>query len=503
MSLKINKRIILTYSIFIVIIAYLLYSNSNLEKNNSTNNNTYNGKKAKYVFYFIGDGMGIPQVNAAEAYLAANSDIIGIKELNISHFPAQALFTTYAENRYITGSAAAATALATGHKTTINTISMDGSRQRPLKTIAEIAKDNGMKVGIITSVSIDHATPACFYAHQPLRSKYYEIGIDLANSNFDFFGGGGFKSPAGKNNKKINSIELAKKNGYKYVNTKEDFNKLNNSSGKVIAVSPILANGKALRYAIDQNKDDITLADFTSKAIEVLDNEKGFFLMVEGGKIDWACHANDAATVIHEVIDFDAAVGKAIDFYKKHPKETSIVVVGDHETGGLTIGFAGTKYESSFKLINNQKVSFEGFNKILSKYKKNHNKSNAKFSDILALLKENFGLGNKNLELSEYELFRLKEAFNQSINKKNIKPKNIHENTYLLYGGYEPITVTATHILNQKAGIAWTTYSHTGTPIPVRVMGVGQNVFKGYFDNTDIPKKMLNIMDIKQKLSEK
>lgn len=507
MSLKINKKIAITYSIFILIIAYLLYANTNLDNNNT--DNTYKGKKAKYVFYFIGDGMGIPQVNAAEAYLAANTDEIGIKKLNISKFPAQALFTTYAENRYITGSAAAGTALATGHKTTISTISMDGAKQKSFKTIAEKVKDNGMKVGIVTSVSIDHATPACFYAHQPSRGNYYEIGQQLANSNFDFFGGGGFKNLDGEKHDTVNSIELAKKNGFNFVNNKADFKKLNNKSGRIIAVSPKLAGGKALRYSIDQNDDDITLADFTSKAIEVLDNDKGFFLMVEGGKIDWACHANDAATLIHEVIDFDAAVGKAIDFYKKHPKETTIIIVGDHETGGLTIGFAGTKYKSAFKSINNQKVSYETFNMRINNYKKNHKNNNAKFSDVLGLLKEDFGFGNKDFELSKYELSRLKEAYKQSLAYKksdkiyNKKSKNVNENTYLLYGGYEPLTVTATHILNQKSGIAWTTYSHTGTPIPVRAMGLGHNIFKGYFDNTDIPKKMLSIMGIKENSSEK
>ena len=257
----------------------------------------YTGKSPKYIFYFIGDGMGLSQSNAAEAYLAAISGKNGIQKLEMNKFPYHGFYTTYASDRFITGSAAAGTALATGYKTSINTIGMDASKQKSLQTVAERARDLGYKVGIVSSVSIDHATPASFYAHQPSRNMYYNISLDLSKSNFNYFGGGGFKHPDGdgkldKNNsmanfgmgvdKKIenkltNAIEIAKERGYRLLNTKEAFNQLKKGDDKIIAIAPRLAGGKALPYAIDQTENDITLSEFTKKGIELLDNKNGFF----------------------------------------------------------------------------------------------------------------------------------------------------------------------------------------------------------------------------------
>ncbi|MDZ7775411.1 MAG: alkaline phosphatase [Bacteroidales bacterium] len=147
---------------------------------------------------FIGDGMGMAHVNAAEAFVAAGKNNITMNTLNISGFEVQSFMTTYSQDRFITGSAASGTAIATGHKTTTGTISMDSDHKKSYKTIAEKAKDNGYKVGILTSVPINHATPAVFYAHEPVRHNYYSIGKQLPLSGFDFFGGGAFKHPTGK-----------------------------------------------------------------------------------------------------------------------------------------------------------------------------------------------------------------------------------------------------------------------------------------------------------------
>jgi alkaline phosphatase len=476
----------------------------------------YKGKSPKYIFYFIGDGMGLSQSNAAEAYLSAIEGKNGIKKLEMNKFPHHGFYTTYATDRFITGSAAAGTALATGHKTSINTIGMDASKQNPVESIAERARDLGYKVGIISSVSIDHATPASFYAHQPSRSMYYNISLDLSKSNFNYFGGGGIKHPEGdgkidKNNtmanfgqgddkkvtnKKINSIELAKKRGYSLINTKKEFQNLKRGDDKIIAIAPRLVGGKALPYAIDQTENDITLSDFTQKGIELLNNEKGFFMMIEGGKIDWTCHANDAATAIKEVINLDSAVKVALEFYNKHPEETLIVVGGDHETGGMALGFSGSHYHSAFKLLQYQNISNDEFTKIVNKYKKN-NKGSYKLEDGMALVKKHFGLGDKDkgLELSAFEKEQLKNAFEQSMNYKKEFKKD--DQFYLLYGSYNPLTTTACHILSQKAGIGWTSFSHTATPIPVKAIGVGSELFSGYYDNTDMAKNIFRLLQRK------
>jgi alkaline phosphatase len=481
----------------------------------------------KYAFLFIGDGMGMPQINAAERYLSSvEGGVAGIKKLKMTQFPAQGLTTTYANDRYITGSAAAATAMATGYKTNIGVISMDPSKTRNYKTIAEMAKDAGRKVGIISSVSIDHATPACFYAHQPSRSLYYKIDIDLANSGFDFFGGGGMRQK-GREAGDPDAYDVAAQKGYRVVSDKSEFMSLRPGSGKVLAYNPVLAGAASLPYQLDRingRYGDISLANFTEKAIELLNNENGFFIMVEGGKIDWACHANDATPAIYDTIAFDQAVGEALEFYAAHPDETLIVVTGDHECGGMTLGFAGTKYETSFDLLQHQKRSATDYfaGSFLTDYKEKAGSGRPSINDLMEHIEETFGLvhlsdsqkatleakaksGDKaaadtlKLALSDYQYEKVKDAFEQSM--KGAEERSENEETYLLYGGYDPLSVTLSHILNQKAGIGWTSYKHTGVPVPTFATGVGAAQFNGYYDNTDVAKKMMHIMGMKSSVA--
>ena len=457
----------------------------------------YKGKPAKYVFYFIGDGMGLPQKAAAEAYTG--------KKLVIDSMTAQGITTTKAANRYITGSAASATALACGLKTNINYIGVDPNF-KPIKSVAEMARDKGWKVGIISSVSIDHATPAAFYSHVKTRKMYHEIAHAMADSKFDFFGGGGVKDPTGKKSKKPlgDALQKLEKAGYKIVTKKDDFMALKPGSGKVYAYNAWLQDGKAMPYAMDRRKEDISLADFTGKAIELLNNKKGFFLMVEGGKIDWACHANDATASIKDTLAFDDAVAKAVAFYKKHPKETLILVTGDHECGGLTLGYAGTKYKSYFDILGKQTVSFQKFSdEVLKKYKKEKG-AKAGFGQIKPLITEYFGLKfegdakKDQLVLLPYQVKMLENAYKESMAGKMEKSKN--PETALLYGGYEPLAVAITHLLNNKAGLGWTSYKHTGVPVATSAMGVGAKSFNGYYDNTDVAKKVMAVMGVKAKV---
>ncbi len=471
-------------------------------------------KAPKYIFYFVGDGMSQPQITMAEKAISEpgfreqfNKQTCGIynhdgSALNLRKFPSVGLATTNAENRFITCSAAAATALATGHKTTINTISMNGDRTANYESIAEKAKKAGMKVGVVTSVSIDHATPACFYAHVADRNMYEDIAHWLLKSDFDYFGGGFTRWDTYKEMTREQFMDSLKTKGYTVTSTRKDFDALNAQSGKVLATVNKLTNqkidGSSLPYNIDldvQASDDdrIVLRDFVKKGIELLYNEdKGFFLFTEGGKIDWADHANDAVSNIYETLALDAAIGVAMEFYSQHPDETLIVFTGDHECGGLTLGFAGTHYESAFQLMQNQVVSFETFGQEMKEYIK----TNPKFDAVLAKLQENFGIGGEGaLKLSEYETKRLKEAYLFAKGDKSVKLSD--EERDLFYGGYEPLTVTTTHIIDNKAGVEWASYSHTALPVPVYSMGCGSNQMEGYFDNTDIPNTMMRLANLK------
>ena len=469
------------------------------EKNKGTDSSkSETVKKPKYVFMFIGDGMSHAQINSAQILKGNNKEgEIVTKGLNFTQFPVVGSATTYDSTSFCPDSASTATAYSTGEKTHSGFIGLKVDKKTVAPSITEQLKEDGMKIGIVTSVSIDHATPAAYYAHSESRNEYYNIATQLAKSNFDYFAGGELKQPKGKEKDKEDAYKIIENSGYKIVRTKEEIKSLNSDSGKVYAISPELQDQGAMPYAIDSKTGDLTLADFVKKGTEVLDNDKGFFLMCESGKIDWACHANDAMSAMGDVLEFENAIGEAVEFAKKHPEETLIVVTGDHETGGMTIGYATTGYNTAFNILNNQKMSYVAFDKMISKMKKSNPKIN--FKDIMPIITENFGLispedekakddKNKELVLTEAEYKKLKDSFSETMKKDEERSKT--EESYVLYGDYEPLSVSLTHILNNKAGIGWTSYSHTGTPVPVYAYGVGSEKFNGSYDNTDIYKKL-------------
>jgi alkaline phosphatase len=330
--------------------------------------------QAKYVFYFIGDGMGVNQVNGTEMYQAElRNGRIGVEPLLFTQFPVATMATTFSATNSVTDSAAAGTALATGKKTYNHAISV-GEDKNAIQTVAEKAKKAGKKVGVTTSVSVDHATPAAFYAHQPDRNMYYEIALDLPKSDFDFYAGGGFLKPTTSFDKKEapSIFPIFEEAGYTVARGYNDYKAKSAKAEKMILIQEEGANPSCLPYAIDRKENDLTLAQITESAIDFLTKgkNKGFFLMVEGGKIDWACHANDAATVFNEVKDMDNAIKVAYEFYKKHPKETLIVVTADHETGGIVLGTG--KYELNLKALQSQKHSADGLSQRISELRKDY-----------------------------------------------------------------------------------------------------------------------------------
>jgi alkaline phosphatase len=448
--------------------------------------------RAKYVFLFIGDGMGQAQVNLTQAYLAALENRIGFNELTFTTFPQVGFVSTYANNQLITCSAAAGTALACGNKTNTGRIGMDTSGTVPFESIAEKAKKEGYKVGILTTVSIDHATPSAFYAHVPDRDMYFEIGRQLTESDFDFFAGGGFVTPEDTvDGKTVNLLELARQNGFNVVNTREGFDRLKPGDGKTLLFSQRVAGEAAMPFYIDMDPADLTLADFTAKGIQLLSNEKGFFMMVEGGKIDWACHGNDAAATIQEVISFDKAVENAYSFYMKHPDETLIIVTADHETGGLALGNYKTKYSSYIGLLKYQKSSVEELNKIVARFRTDKSSDpEADFARMMKVVETEIGLNSRQhgTLLSEEELASLKKLFKMSVYGSGAEDGS--------YGDYEAFIDAAINLLAEKAGISWGTSAHTAVNVPVYAIGPGAEKLSGYIDNTDIPRIIGTLMVI-------
>ena len=486
----------------------------------------------KYVFLFIGDGMSYPQVQLTNYYLSAsqgqNAGTVTVEgeektkldsknNLTMMSFPIAGSAQTYDSTSFAPDSASTATSIATGKKTWSGSINVSEDFTQTYETIAEKLKaQKDMKIGILSTVNLNHATPAAFYAHQASRSSYYDIGLEMIDSGFDYFAGGGLLQPTGKEKDKEDLYALAEAAGYKVVQTQAEAEALKAEDGKVIAIDEHLADSSAMSYELDRAEEEWALADYVEKGIEVLDNDNGFFMMVEGGKIDWACHANDAASTITDTIALDNAVEKAVEFYNEHPEETLIIVTGDHETGGLTIGFAGTDYDTFLKNFENQKISYAKYD---SDYVSGYKENKTDFETVMKDVTELFGLqapagtdsettqqkdsadqhpesdNDGALVMTEYEYGQLKAAYETTMSRTG-EEAEFAQDEYIRYGSYEPLTVTITHILNNKSGINFGSYAHTGLPVEVLVQGVGAESFDGYYDNTDIYSKMAALLGV-------
>ena len=437
---------------------------------------------AKYVFYFIGDGMGVNQVNGTEMYLAEQEGRIGAKSLLFTSFPVASVATTFSATNSVTDSSAAGTALATGSKTYNGAIGMDDQKQ-PLQSVAAQAKAAGKKVGVATSVSVDHATPAAFYAHQPDRDMYYEIATDLPKAGFDFYAGGGFLKPTTTADQKeapsiFPIIEAA---GYTVARGLQEYQSKAAEAGKMVLIQKEGSAPDCLPYAIDRQEGDLSLAEITQSAIDFLTKgkDKGFFLMVEGGKIDWACHGNDAATVFHEVVDMDNAIRVAYEFYKKHPKETLIVVTADHETGGLGLGTG--PYKLNLKVLDAQKQSQDELSRAITNLRRMRKVIN--WEEMKEFLGEKMGFW-KELPLNWEQEKMLRDAYEDSFVKKHV----VFEES--LYAKTEPLAVAAKKVMSQLAYLGWCSGGHSAGYVPVYAIGVGSKLFMGKMDNTDIPKRI-------------
>ncbi|HIS44967.1 MAG TPA: alkaline phosphatase [Candidatus Scatomorpha merdigallinarum] len=466
----------------------------------------------KYVFLFIGDGMSYPQIQSTADYLGALADddymqaepslddnggavLDGPVELNFMNFEAAGSAVTFDSNSFAPDSASTATSIATGHKTYSGSINVDETGTVEYETISEkLHEQLGWEIGVISSVNLNHATPAAFYAHQASRGDYYEIGEELVESGFEYFAGGGLLDPD-NGGESDNLYDLAEEAGYT-VSMDYATHDTVTADDKVVLIDENLADSDAMAYEIDRTDDMWSLADYVEKGIDVLMNDTGFFMMCEGGKIDWACHANDAATTIHDTLALADAVQVAIDFAEEHPEETLILVTGDHETGGLTIGFAGTDYDTYLSLLESQTISFTQFDE---QYVANYKANGTSFEEVLADIEELFGLktegeeGDK-LVLTDYELETLRAAYEKSVN--GTATSDYEQEEYVLYGTYEPLSVTITHIINNKSGVSFTSYSHTGLPVAVFADGVNAEEFNGYYDNTDIYNKLADMLGV-------
>jgi alkaline phosphatase len=438
----------------------------------------------KYIFLFIGDGMSTPQRMMTEAYSVKT----GCGPLAMNTLPYQANTRTGSANATVTDSAASATAIACGEKTRNGILGLapDGRR---LESVAEVAKKRGMKVGIVTTVAIVHATPAGFYAHRQRRGKYYQIGLDLVASGFDYFAGGwyfGCEDDRDDPEYRGNVFELAGDAGYTLSYNRETWEALKPGSRSICVFG-----SSSLPFDIDHSGDTPRLYELVEKGIELLDGPDGFFIMCEGGKIDYACHANDAATAIQDVLALDRAVKSALAFQEKHPDETLIITTGDHETGGLALGLGGDGSGGPGAKIGKlaaQKISVESFS---SEIKKFIAKKKVVFDDVRPLLAERFGLE----DLNEKETALLVKAFDQDV--KNVKARLKDTTAHDLKRRYV-FAQAVKDVITARVGIAWSTHSHTALPTFTTAKGAGAEILVGMLDNTEIGIRLKKLISGKE-----
>ncbi|MCM1336669.1 MAG: alkaline phosphatase [Candidatus Amulumruptor caecigallinarius] len=438
---------------------------------------------AKYIFYFIGDGMGTGHATATESYLR---DVRHEAMPLMMTFPVGGQSSTYSASSPVTDSAAAGTALATGRKTRNGMLGMDPDTTE-VTSIAKRLKYAGYGVGLLTTVAPDDATPAAFYAHVPNRKMYYEIGAQAADSGVDFFAGSNWRGAAKKDGTPTDLTELFAKGGYTTVRGTAGLDSI--KAEKLVVLNTDSLRLADVGYTLD-SIGGVSLPEMTAAALSHLQrvSPERFFMMVEGGNIDWAGHANDGATIIKEVMNFNEALQQAYDFYKAHPEETLIVVTADHETGGMAMGNNYLDYDANLALIDRQRVSKDEFNNSIEAMLRS--KRIYSWSDIRDELSELFGFWAE-IPLTEAQNAALEDAYRITFEDRT------PERTKTYYKYYSPLVMTVFRILQDHYGLGFTTGNHSGNMVPVYAIGAGAEKFAGFYDNVDIPMKIMEAAGVK------
>lgn len=394
----------------------------------------------KNVIFIVGDGMGVPQVTLARLVERGPDG-----RLTIDEMPVTGLVTTHSDDQWVTDSAAAATSLSSGVKTKNFSIGLDATG-KPVETLLEQARRKGKAVGLVTTAKITHATPAGFSTHVTHRSQEAKIAEELLTAGADVLLGGGKKYFPDK------LLDRYRTAGYAVATNRKE---LDAANGKVLG----LFSNDHVPYVLDR-KDEPSLADMTRKSLEILSKDSdGFFVMIEGARVDMACHASDAPGSVKEMMDLDDAIRAALDFAKKDG-HTLVVVTADHGTGAMAITEKAMVLRDQFKKV---KASAERIEELLKAG-----------GEIQALLKEWAGIE----DATEAELAEIAKS----------KP------------GYDRATWIG-EVLSRRCGVTFIpmgyrlvepnkTHGHDGAMVAVYAFGPGAEKFTGTMDNCDLPKRV-------------
>lgn len=435
--------------------------------------------EANYIFYFIGDGMGMGHVNTTEMY---NREVLKSDEpLLMMTFPVASQVRTYSADCPVTDSAAGGTALSTGHKTRNGMIG-ENADSLAVESIARQLQRADYAIGVATTVAGDDATPSAFYAHAHARYDKYNIADQAITSGYDFFAAPVWRGSKDSQGKENGWTDHMRSQGYNVVIGNQNLTDSHfDSKLLLLSANP---QGDQVGYTLDCVPQALTAEQITSAGLRRLQkaNPQQFFLMVEGGNIDWCAHANDGATVIKEVMAFQNAIRVAYDFYLAHPDETLIVITADHDTGGMAFGRRDNEKKGNLRLVDLQKMSKDRF----SDYCKSRlaDGSSLTWEEMKKILSDNFGFFT-NIALNQPDIDLLRDSFDQTFTRR----EGVDQKT--LYNNFNQFAVIVFDIFNRELGIGWTSNNHTANFVPLYAIGEGAHLFTGSLDNTDVPRLIL------------
>ncbi|MDD8019973.1 MAG: alkaline phosphatase [Acidobacteriota bacterium] len=418
----------------------------------------------KNVILFIGDGMSISTMSLARWFN-------GGQPLSWDQYVC-GLVRTYSADDPITDSAAAATAMATGHKTRNGFLSVlpDALDRAPVATILEGAKLSGKSTGLVVTCNLQHATPAAFAAHYPDRSDYEAIGEQMVYTGVDILLGGGLKYFTGRKDGE-DLLAVLKEKGYKIITTPAELKSVESQR-----LAGLFADVD-LSYDLDRDPaKESSLAEMTGAAINLLSrNINGFFLMVEGSKIDWANHDHDPVASVTDMMAFDRAVRVGLDFAFKS-QETAVIVVADHSTGVLTIGNEKTSSKSGREKVGDfvnplkaAKTTGEGLEKLL--------RPEMSAAEVKSIVSERYGLW----DLTEEELKAIMDYLAEAAKNPELAGK---------------LMSVVGPMMSQRAMVGWTTGGHTGEEVALAVYHPEGRRPTGVIENTEIASYMASMLRI-------
>jgi len=429
--------------------------------------------QAKSIILMIGDGMGPSQFGAAWLY---SNRVLGreLRMVEVMKSGRTAYVVNDALDAIVTESAAAATQIATGVRVKMKAVGMAPDRKTPLKTILELAKEKGMSTGLVTTSGITDATPAAFASHVTHRSDEISVASQELQVGVDVLMGGRkqFFLPEAAGGKRTDGRDLmdeARKEGYAVVGTADELQQAN--GGKLLG----LFNMGDMAFEIDRSKTaEPSLAKMAAKALEVLaKNPKGFFVMIEGGRIDHAAHRNDAAATIRDTLAFDEAVGVALEFQRRNP-DTLLIVTADHETGGMAL-FGQGKHSKDYvtaglSVIQKAQASFDV---IVGEFGKNPTPDK-----IREVVKKHLAI--------EITVEEAKVVANDTIRK--LDPKNFSNATLH----------SLAFVLRPYLRVGWATQTHTASPLFAFGSGPGSEELVGFRHNTELFQIMKGALAVGQ-----